>query len=90
MRRLFFCKISGEMLLHQAGGAHRAQRKGLLMGAQLNAQGFLPVAFVPVTFYNKSKDNSFEAFLILMDTVNIKSKIYALLHDANIEITAEM
>lgn len=59
------------------------------MGAQLNAQGFLPVAFVPVTFYNKSKDNSFGAFLILMDTVNIKSKIYTLLYDANIEITIE-
>ncbi len=29
---------------------------------ELNAQGFLPVAFVPVTFYNKSKDNSFRLF----------------------------
>ena len=56
----------------------------------MNAQGFLPVAFVPVTFYNKSKDNSFGAFLMLVDTIKIKSKIYALLHDANIEITVEM
>ena len=57
---------------------------------ELNTQGFLPVAFVPVTFYNKSKDNSFGAFLMLVDTVDTKCKIYALLHDANIEITAEM
>ena len=62
MRHLFFCKISGEMLLHQAGGAHRALRKRLLMGAQLNTQGFLPVAFVLVTFYNKGKDGSFSFF----------------------------
>ena len=60
------------------------------MGAQLNTQGFLPVAFVSVTFYNKSKDNSFGAFLMLVDTVDTKCKIYALLHDSNIEITAEM
>lgn len=59
------------------------------MGAQLNAQGFLPVAFVPVTFCNKSKDNSFGAFLMLVDTVDTKCKIYALLHDVNIEITIE-
>ena len=56
----------------------------------MNAQGFLPVAFVPVTFYNKSKDNSFGAFLMLVDTVDIRYKIYTLLHDANIEIMAEM
>lgn len=31
----------------------------------------------------------FQFFLILMDTVNIKSKICTLLHDANIEITIE-
>lgn len=60
------------------------------MGAQLNTQGFLPVAFVPVTFYNKSKDHSFRAFLMLVDTVDIRYKIYTLLHDANIEITIEM
>jgi len=47
------------MLLHQAGGAHRALRKRLLMGAQLNTQGFLPVAFVPVTFYNKGNTAQF-------------------------------
>ena len=58
------------------------------MGAQLNTQGFLPVAFVPVTFYNKRK-TVLSVFLILMDTVNIKSKICTLLHDANIEITIE-
>lgn len=60
------------------------------MGAQLNAQGFLPVAFVPVTFYNKNKDSSFRAFFMLADTVDIRYKIYTLLHDANIEIMAEM
>lgn len=56
----------------------------------MNAQGFLPVAFVPVTFYNKNKDSSFRTFFMLVDTVDIRYKIYTLLHDANIEIAAEM
>ncbi|WP_418756368.1 hypothetical protein, partial [Gemmiger sp.] len=29
------------------------------MGVQLNTQGFLPVAFVPVTFYNKGNTAQF-------------------------------
>ena len=64
MRCLFFVGVSfKEKCYCIRQGAHIVRGgKDLLMGAQLNTQGFLPVAFAPVTFYNKSKDSSFRLF----------------------------